>query len=743
MEGLLDNWRYQNAELFRANISEDEYGPVDIEAAAERARELAGIEVPSVDRYIIPLFEIDEPTLIDRYIFYTPDRGLIRWYDPEFGISGSKRSASCDTLATTEIGQRLRFWLPSHLEEPELPIDDSELPPERIRPSDRLSDDEQSSFFQNLRGFVRSERKSERESNWESYAEMGLNAAIRRNRVSGPFLHIRGTSGENGDDAFVFQIAVDEDEENNDIDLRDDEGLFSRNFCIADTDANDDQFPLEVEILSVDGPNITIQPDWSSVENRPVAEKILSSDETELWFHELLNPIPFERRLTAINEVKRNELKRELLTGQRSVEFSVDRYAIPDPEIEVNDYQYQALLWADSTSDVVCIHGPPGTGKTRTLTAYVQHAVAKGQSVLVTAHSNQAVDNLLVGDSTPGIPEEDTLHAMAQDSGTDLSIARVGNNIRKSAVEANYVDCSPKAADVVAATTSGASQFNQNEFDVAVVDEATQASRPASAIVLNCAQKLVLAGDHKQLSPYSAAEPEDDDHHISLFEYLLERYDDDISVLLRTQYRMNEEIATFPNDAFYNGELETADQCRNWTVDDLKPIMGIDIAGDEQRQTHGNSLYNYEEAQAVAKQVKLLVQNGLDPSDIGVITAYKGQVGKVINQVNQLNIDNPRRVDVDTVDSFQGGEREAIIVSFVRSNDDGHSGFLEFPEEGPRRLNVALTRARKRLVLIGNWETLGTVAPHRSQEESCAHLYANLADELRSQKRMLSRRKQI
>lgn len=740
MEGLLDNWRYQTADLFRADISEDDYEPVDVEVAVERAKELAGIEIPSVDRYVIPLFKIDEPILVDQYVFYTPSSGQLRWYDPGFGISGSKRSASCETLGTTEIGQRLRFWLPSYLEEPELPIDDSELPPKRIQPSNRLSDDEQAAFFRDLKGFVRSERESERDSNWETYSEMGLDSAINRNRVSGPFLSIRGTAGESGDQAYVFQIAVDEDEEDEDeIDLRDDEGLFGGNFCIADTDANNEQFPLEAEILSVDGPNITIQPDWSTVENRPVAEKILSSDETELWFHELLNPIPSERRLTAINEVKRNELKRELLTGQRSVEFSVDRYAIPDPEIELNDYQYQALLWADSTSDMVCIHGPPGTGKTRTLTAYVQHAVAKGQSVLVTAHSNQAVDNLLVGDSTPRTAEEDTLHAMAQDSDTDLSIARVGTNTRKGVVEANYIDRSPKTADVVAATTSGASQFGQNTFDVAVVDEATQASRPATAIVLNCAQKLVLAGDHKQLPPYCADESmQEEEMHISLFEYLLNRYNNDISVLLRKQYRMNEEIATFPNDAFYNGELETAEQCREWTIDDLKPIMGINITGEERRQTHGNSLYNYKEAQAVAKQVKLLVQNGLDPSDIGVITAYSGQIRKVVNQVNQPDIDiNASRI-VDTVDSFQGGEREAIIVSFVRSNDDGHSGFLEFPEEGPRRLNVALTRARKRLVLIGNWDTLGTVAPHRSPDESCASFYASLADRLQSQERMLS-----
>jgi superfamily I DNA and/or RNA helicase len=115
-------------------------------------------------------------------------------------------------------------------------------------------------------------------------------------------------------------------------------------------------------------------------------------------------------------------------------------------------------------------------------------------------------------------------------------------------------------------------------------------------------------------------------------------------------------------------------------------------------------------------------------------------VSEIRSTVDQLDIDDPQAVDVDTVDSFQGSEREAIVVSFVRSNDDGHSGFLEFPSEGPRRLNVALTRARRRLVLLGDWETLGTVAPHRSPEDSCAEVYAALAEHLRDSGRMLERR---
>jgi len=109
----------------------------------------------------------------------------------------------------------------------------------------------------------------------------------------------------------------------------------------------------------------------------------------------------------------------------------------------------------------------------------------------------------------------------------------------------------------------------------------------------------------------------------------------------------------------------------------------------------------------------------------------------IYTALSQVDSSLARGITIDTVDSFQGGEREAIIVSFVRSNDRGNSGFLEFPEEGKRRLNVALTRARKRLVLIGNWGTLGTVATHRSVEDSCADCYQALAEHLRKRDRML------
>jgi superfamily I DNA and/or RNA helicase len=378
------------------------------------------------------------------------------------------------------------------------------------------------------------------------------------------------------------------------------------------------------------------------------------------------------------------------------------------------------------------------------LTAYVQHAVQKGQRVLVTAHSNAAVDNLLVGDSTTEEPEEGTLHQLAQADGSDLKIKRVGDHSSNDVVLENYCtnhnQMRGRQRNVIAATTSGASDFSTDEFDVAVVDEATQADKASTSIVLNCAQKLVLAGDHKQLPPYSATDNEDDrETVISLFEYLLDRYGRNLPILLRKQYRMNDVIAQFPNKAFYDGKLETAEQNRDWQIGRLSPLAGVHTTGGEQQSAGTHSYQNQNEAEIVAEEVEYLInESNLSPENIGIISGYNAQIGMIKKRLKKLNDVPTNDITVDTVDSFQGGEREVIIVSFVRSNSRNNSGFLEELGVGERRLNVAITRARKRLVLIGDWDTLGTIADHRGAETSCAPVYAKLEDYIRSLETMSS-----
>lgn len=733
IRSALAGWTLKNSDLYSAISLDTGYKTRNTRESAEVARKITQVEAPRSKGWAIPLHTRNSPRLSSEYVIWLPERDSIGWWDPDFGISGTVRFSDIEEVEGTVIAYRLRFWASNELTPQETSF---ELPPGTLNPINKLDTSEQNRFFTDLTEFVKEERQIERQTNWEQYKEWSLDESIERGYATGPFLSLGQVKDKYGSIGFKYQLTSEPVEKRSEVDLTSEYGLYAGTEVILDADIEDSQFPIPVTLVEVSGPDIVAEPKWENIDGRSVVEKQLNGLSSDVWVSPLLNPVPYKRELEAISQVKSNQSKRNLISGNRPLRFITNEYAVPESNIDLNEHQQKALVWADSAADLVCIHGPPGTGKTRTLTAYVQHAVTNGQSVLITAHSNQAVDNLLVGDSTVDGAEPGTLHAFAQDE--DVTIARVGSNIRNRVVEGYYGSNFPGTADIVAATTSGASQFDQNEFDVAVVDEATQASRPSTAIVLNCARKLVLAGDHKQLPPYCADETmQDEEMHISLFEYLLDRYGSDLSVLLKTQYRMHQQIAEFPNQAFYEGALETAARNRDWTISDLKPLMGIHIEGTEQTERRSKSKFNLDEAEAVAKQVQLLTMNGVEPEDIGVITAYSGQKSKVKQKINEVDIERPWGVTVDTIDSFQGGEREAIIVSFVRSNESGNSGFLELPDVGPRRLNVALTRARKRLVLIGNWETLGERGPRQSSEESSAHLYKELAAWIRNKNLML------
>lgn len=614
---------------------------------------------------------------------------------------------------------------------PHYGISKSLLPPEKIKPDTSLNSTESEDFFKTLKEVVEEERSAQKSNKRESYHNLGFERAKKREEAVGPFEPILGT-----EDMWLRLMEEGEDGRNkSNLDLMNDKGIHPKNVLLVDTEKEKNGFPVEVEVVEVKRESLSVK-ECGSTDN-DIIQEYVNETCSDLYLYPILNPIPFERKRKALKQVERSERKSELLTGNRSLSFT-KKYPAPDPEIKLNKYQEQALIWADCADDLALIHGPPGTGKTRTLTAYVQHAVQKGQRVLVTAHSNAAVDNLLVGDSTTEKPEEGTLHQLAQAEDSDLAIKRVGGNSSNKVVldqyYTNHDQGENKRKNVVAATTSGASEFDEDKFDVAVVDEATQADKASTSIVLHCTQKLVLAGDHKQLPPYSAIENEDNHETvISLFEYLLDRYGRDLPILLRKQYRMNDVIAQFPNKAFYDNKLETAKQSRDWQIGNLPPLSGVHTTGGEQQSAGTHSYQNQNEAEIVAKEVESLINEfNISPEDIGVISGYSVQIKTIKKSLKKLSGVSASDVTVDTVDSFQGGEREVIIVSFVRSNSGNNSGFLEEVGVGERRLNVALTRARKRLVLIGDWDTLGKIANHRKAETSCAPVYAELEDYIRS-----------
>ena len=276
-------------------------------------------------------------------------------------------------------------------------------------------------------------------------------------------------------------------------------------------------------------------------------------------------------------------------------------------------------------------------------------------------------------------------------------------------------------ADVVCSTnsTAGSDILANHHFDLLVLDEATQSTEPSALIPLVKADKIVMAGDHKQLPPTILNEEASREGlGKSLFERLIEVHGNSIKQILKTQYRMNKDIMDFSGSEFYRGQIEADEAVKNWTLKDLdlenpkneldqiafdgsQPIVYFDSAdrkAKEYSKKDSNSYSNEFEAELAQRFLETGIQIGLDPEEIALIAPYKDQVD-LINK----NIAN-EKIEIDTVDGFQGREKEVIILTLVRSNNRNEIGFLE----DLRRLNVSLTRAKKKLIIIGDSETITT-----------------------------------
>jgi ATP-dependent RNA/DNA helicase IGHMBP2 len=255
-------------------------------------------------------------------------------------------------------------------------------------------------------------------------------------------------------------------------------------------------------------------------------------------------------------------------------------------------------------------------------------------------------------------------------------------------------------AEVILATLTGLESrtLSGRKFDLAVVDEATQAVEPAAYLALLKADRAVLAGDHKQLPP-TVLSPDAQELAVSLFERLAAAHPEAM-VTLAEQHRMNERIMRYPSDALYQGKLRAHPSVAQHAIDDL-PLELIDTAGrgfEEETPPGSESKVNPGEAELAAGEVRRLLAAGVRAQDIALISPYDGQVQKL----RQILADQPE-LEIDTVDGFQGREKEAVVLSLVRSNDSGELGFVA----DIRRINVALTRARKKLVVIGDSATVG------------------------------------
>ena len=472
----------------------------------------------------------------------------------------------------------------------------------------------------------------------------------------------------------------------------------------------------------------------------------------QIFFDETTYKLMFDALDRVIN-AKGNRLAylRDLFaTNQKAGTFSFDPIRFP----WLNRVQEQAVNNVLRAKDVAIVHGPPGTGKTTTLVEAIYETLRRENQVLVCAQSNMAVDwiserlvdrgvNVLrIGNPTkvndkmlsftyerrfadhPDYPQlwsiRETIRKLRQnrnrrhDEGYHQKLDRLKSRAVELEIRINAQLFGE--ARVIASTLTGSANrlLAGQKFGTLFIDEAAQALEAACWIAIRKASRVILAGDHCQLPPtVKSIAALRGGLGTTLMERIVKQKPETVT-LLKTQYRMNEQIMRFSSDWFYGGMVEAAPQIKNRGILDFDyPMTWIDTSEVEGKEEFvGESFGRINRAEA---EVTLNVLQDYftrigkarvleERIDVGVISPYRAQVQLLRRMIRKKEFFKPYRglITVNTVDGFQGQERDVIVISLVRANADGQIGFLS----DLRRMNVAITRARMKLIIMGDVPTM-------------------------------------
>lgn len=486
------------------------------------------------------------------------------------------------------------------------------------------------------------------------------------------------------------------------------------------------------------------------------------------------NRATYQRMLDAVDDTAAAEHNR--LAWFRDVSLKIKQADEGDPvdwqklsyhNADLNEWQKKAVAKCLEAPAVALVHGPPGTGKTTVLIEIIQQSIQDEKVIYATAPSNTACDRLLEGLAEAGIKVlrlghparimhdlrvhtldyQTTRHPLAKNlDKNEKELQKCYNKLdrskerrtltwdQKDALKQNIKDLKTdnkrlkreilnqvlNQAEVIVGTLAGLRSFalNGRELGLVVMDEAAQAMEPAAWIPLQQAEKVIFAGDHFQLPPtILSLEADQKGLSTTLFERFYESLNENFRMLLKVQYRMHEKIMNFSSRHFYDGELIADESVAKHLLCDMAGVQRVneteesfvflDTAGqgyEEELEPGSNSSFNREEAELLLKELKKLLKAGVKPEDVAVISPYSAQVRYLTSRSPDA------KIEIDSVDGFQGREKEAVLLSLVRSNVEGELGFLI----DTRRMNVAMTRAKRKLFVVGDSATLSAIPFYQS-----------------------------
>ena len=466
-----------------------------------------------------------------------------------------------------------------------------------------------------------------------------------------------------------------------------------------------------------------------------------------------------EETLHRVKKASRDRLAelRDIFLGKQTPSKKIDSIPISIPKL--NPSQNHAVNEILDANEVAVVHGPPGTGKTTTIVQAVKQLTKTESTVLVTAPSNTAVDLITERLAMEGllvvrIGNISRVDENVVNNTLELRMSQhpESKNIKKLKVQAaekrrqakryrrkfgseehmnrraqfqearELMDWANQletrvleqildGAQVITCTLIGAADkvLRNRKFRTVIIDEAAQALEPATWVPIAKASRVVLTGDPFQLPPtVKAIEAAKKGFEVTLIEKSLKRIPE--VHLLDTQYRMHKTIMEFSNQQFYHNRLKADNSVREalLPISDNSPLVFIDTAGcgfDEKVHAAYQSRYNPEEFQILCEHLHQLIDSyaGISVPDIALISPYREQTVHMEAVIDEDPKFAEQPITINTIDGFQGQEKEIVYISLVRSNAKGEIGFLK----DYRRINVAMTRAKKQLIIVGDSATIG------------------------------------